>query len=107
MFVPSMITHRLFADDFLEGLKEGTVKEAIKQSFELFSIGSSGPDFFFFYGVWPWRDKVKSSNFHKFGSWMHHEKIDVLFQTMYTMCKEKLNPEYISSSLFSNMPIIS
>jgi hypothetical protein len=96
MFVPSMITHRLFADDILANLHNGKVKSAIQQTFELYSIGSSGPDFFFFYGVWPWRNREKSRNFHKFGSWMHHEKIDVLFQTMYTMCKEALNPEYIS-----------
>ena len=94
--MPSMVTHRLFADDIYKDLENGMVKQAIMDAFELYSIGSSGPDFFFFYGVWPWRNKEKKHNFHKFGSWMHKEKIDVLFSTIFTMCKETKNPLYIA-----------
>ena len=94
--MPSMMTHRLFADDVLAKLPSGMVREAIEHAFELFSIGSSGPDFFFFFGVWPWRDQKKSKSVHKFGSWMHEEKIDVLFQTLFSMCKETKNQLYIA-----------
>ena len=96
--MPSMVTHRLFADDIYNDLENGIVKQSIADAFELYSIGSSGPDFFFFYGVWPWRNKEKKHNFHKFGSWMHREKIDVLFSTIFTMCKETKNPLYIAYS---------
>ena len=94
--MPSMVTHRLFADDIYKDLNNGIIKQAIDDAFELFSIGSSGPDFFFFYGVWPWRNKEKKHNFHKFGSWIHREKVDITFSTLFTMCKETKNPLHIA-----------
>ena len=94
--MPSMVTHRLFADDIYKNLNNGIVKQSISDAFELFSIGSSGPDFFFFYGVWPWRNREKKHNFQKFGSWIHRENVDVTFSTLFSMCKETLNPMYIA-----------
>ncbi len=85
--MPSMLTHRMLGDEVIKELgKDSKVKKAIDHAFELYSIGTSGPDIFFFYAAWPWANPKKAYEVAKFGSWMHEGKTDLLFREMLTQC---------------------
>ncbi|MDD6467504.1 MAG: hypothetical protein PUF50_04925 [Erysipelotrichaceae bacterium] len=94
--MPSIVTHRLFADDVYAKIEKGTVHTAIAQGFELYSIGSNGPDLFFFHGAWPWVKREVAHKVSQYGSWMHAENVQLLFETMFQRCKETQNSLHIA-----------
>lgn len=94
--MPSIVTHRLFADDVFAKLNQGKVYTAIQENYDLYSIGSNGPDIFFFYGAWPWVNRKKAKAVSQYGSWMHAEKVQLLFETLFEQCKQTQDPREIS-----------
>ena len=92
--MPSMYTHRLLGDAVYVKINEGKVKEAIDITETVYSIGTSGPDVFFFYHAWPWLRNEHAVNVNGYGSKIHEFHINKMFETMLTMCKENANPFY-------------
>ena len=75
--LPSFISHYLFGKD-LEVLLQGRSAELIKQHPTAFYWGLQGPDLLFFHRAL----SGKKSFLPQYGSWMHTQKTDLLFQTL-------------------------
>jgi len=92
--MPSMYTHRLLGDEVYTRMNEGKVKEAINVTDTVYSIGTSGPDIFFFYHAWPWLRNEWAEKVNGYGGKMHEFHINEMFETMLKLCKENNNPFY-------------
>jgi len=75
--MPSLITHYLCGDKWLNQLNEDTVKSLITKYRQVFNVGTQGPDILFYYRIWPW---YKTKGIDKIGSKMHSEKVSEVFQ---------------------------
>ena len=95
--MPSMLTHRVLGDDVLKKLDPSmTVMQSIDQGFELYSIGTSGPDIFFFYKSFPWSDSKKAARVSKYGSLMHQLYTKDMFRVIVKRCNLSKDPLQIS-----------
>lgn len=65
------LTHAIFAEDVLNGLVERKIKFEITKRKKLFILGSQGPDMFFYYNFWPWKN---SSEIVQIASMIHNHK---------------------------------
>lgn len=93
--MPSIITHELFAREALK-----TVPAALKNTIlnypKEFSIGSSGPDLFFYYNAWPWLSTSKENNINKLGSLIHNQNIKEFFKEAFIQVKYHPTPAKLS-----------
>lgn len=95
--MPSMLTHRVMGDDALRGLdRECLVMRSIDRCFEEYSIGTQGPDVFFFYAAWPWMNPQKAYKVGRYGSLLHKEKTRMMFEIMARQCRETRDQARIS-----------
>ena len=62
--MPNVITHGLLAQQTLKLLPVSVVKDAIAKYPQAYLFGSNGPDFLFYYNVWPWLDQKEN---HRIG----------------------------------------
>lgn len=86
--MPSIITHKLFAEEVLEGLQKYDIKKIIKKYPQIFYIGSSGPDFLFFSNALPW-EFYKSHALNRLGSKMHSTHINDFYQVAIDCVKKQ------------------
>lgn len=87
--MPSIITHELFAQEALKAAP-ANLKNTIQHYPKEFSIGSSGPDLFFYYNAWPWMDQKKGKVISHLGSQIHSDYIQDFFAEVFI--KTKMNP---------------
>ncbi|XMB67902.1 zinc dependent phospholipase C family protein [Mycoplasmatota bacterium zrk1] len=73
--MPDMMTHAFLALDVLKNIENN---EIIKNNKELFLIGAQGPDPYFYYNFYPWKN---SNNIPAFGGVMHKTKTRKFFVT--------------------------
>lgn len=76
--MPNIITHTLFADEFLEDAST-SLQEWLLPRKQLVEIGANGPDFLFFHGLSPTRAFQKTS-LRKLGSKVHSQHIREFYQ---------------------------
>ncbi|MFV0380317.1 MAG: zinc dependent phospholipase C family protein [Anaerorhabdus sp.] len=93
--MPSVITHELFAQETLK-LLSPNLKNTIMNFPMEYSIGSSGPDLFFYYNAWPWLNREKAKNISHVGSLIHDDNINKFFQAIFTEAKRHPTPDKIS-----------
>ena len=55
--MPNYITHALCANDALQNFLFKDLKEVIQKNAQVYSMGSSGPDFIFYFRTFPWEDQ--------------------------------------------------
>ncbi len=79
--MPSMITHYLLAEDAYFNLNNN-LSNIIKDNYQTFSIGSNGPDIFFYYNCFPWLDQNKAKEVINYGSQIHAYKINEFFEAL-------------------------
>lgn len=91
--MPSMLTHRVLGDDVIREINPDrkVIRAIDDDGFELYSIGTSGPDIFFFFAAFPWANPKRAYEVSKYGSWMHAEKTDLIFRTMASQCKKTMD----------------
>lgn len=77
--MPNIITHKLFAEDVYHALNDTKLKRMIACNFQLYYIGSQGPDFLFFSNLMPW-DMYKSHRLNRLASRMHNEHINDFYE---------------------------
>ena len=75
--MPSLITHYLCGNKWLNQLDQEAVKSLVMKYRQVFNVGTQGPDILFYYRIWPW---YKTNGIDKIGSKMHSEKISEVFQ---------------------------
>lgn len=86
--MPNIITHTLFADEFLEDANQ-SLQEWLLPRKQLIEIGANGPDFLFFHGLSPVRAFQKTS-LRKLGSQIHSQHIREFYQcALQSIRKEK------------------
>lgn len=86
--MPDLITHYIFANEALEQLEK---KEIIKKNHSNYNLGSSGPDYFFYYHILPYQTSVGRENVTKFGHLMHGNKINDFFKSSFEYIKKNYN----------------
>ena len=85
--MPNVLTHYLHASEVKEGLeKKNSVLDCIELFPKEFSIGSSGPDFLFYYDVFPWQSAKKNKQYASYGGLVHREKINDFYQRAVELC---------------------
>lgn len=73
--MPNLITHKIFADDVLK-VASKEILAYVEKDPQAFSVGSSGPDFLFYYGQIPGQDKEVAKKVVSIGSKIHASKIN-------------------------------
>lgn len=93
--MPSLITHELFGKEVLRELPPQLTK-IINDNIEEFSIGTSGPDLFFYYNAWPWLNQKEAKYVANLGSMMHSQHINDFFKSIFEEVKSHQTQEKIS-----------
>ncbi len=93
--MPSIVTHELFAQEALKKAP-ASLKNTIFHYPKEFSIGSSGPDLFFYYNAWPWLNQKDARKVSHLGSLIHHQKIEDFFSDAFAQVKLHPTPAKIS-----------
>ena len=74
--MPSLITHYLCGDKWLNQINEEAMKSLVHKYRQVFNVGTQGPDILFYYRIWPW---FNSNGIDKVGSRMHGERVAAVF----------------------------
>jgi putative sigma-54 modulation protein len=82
MGMPNVITHGLLAKETLKQLPVSVVKDAIAKYPQAYLFGSNGPDFLFYYNVWPWLNQKENHRVGEFGEMMHRSQINEFTDAM-------------------------
>lgn len=88
--MPNLITHHIFAQEAAKLLKDKELKECIQQYQQLYGIGSSGPDFLFFYHMCPW-DLNKDHTLNALGSKIHSSHINDFYAKAINIIQHEKN----------------
>lgn len=80
--MPNVITHGLLAKETLKQLPVSVVKDAIAKYPQAYLFGSNGPDFLFYYNVWPWLSQKENLRIGEFGEMMHRSQINEFIDAM-------------------------
>lgn len=93
--MPSLITHELFGKEVLRELPM-QLSKIITDNIQEFSIGTSGPDLFFYYNAWPWLNQEEAKKIAQFGSIVHSQHINDFFKVTFEEVKKHQTQEKIS-----------
>lgn len=78
--MPNYITHALCANDVLQSFLEEKMLKRIQQYPQIFSMAASGPDFLFYYRVWPWLDQRHNDHVYNIGNTVHRHSVNAFYQ---------------------------
>ncbi|MFI3284059.1 MAG: zinc dependent phospholipase C family protein [Erysipelotrichaceae bacterium] len=93
--MPSITTHYLLGKDALEKV-DAALLSIIHEYPKLFNIGTSGPDFFFYYNALPWLDQKEAAKVSHYGSLVHSHYINEFFKEVFTQIAVNKDPAVIS-----------
>lgn len=80
--MPNVMAHSLMAQAVANQLNQDIINHAIGKYEDVFLFASSGPDFLFYYNMWPWSDTNEAKRVGAYGSLMHTQKINAYLDTM-------------------------
>ena len=87
--MPNIITHKIFAEEVYKRITKKDIKDMIEKHFQLYYIGSNGPDFLFFYHAKPW-ESFKDHQLNHIGSALHKGHVDAFYDSaVASILKEK------------------
>lgn len=84
--MPNILTHNLFAAEVQKELTDEKLREIIKAYPKEYTIGASGPDFFFYYDVFPWQNGKENKRVAGIGGIVHSENINIFYEKAITLC---------------------
>jgi len=84
--MPNILAHGLFAMDVLEKLSDEKIKAIIKRYPKEYYIGANGPDFLFYYNVFPWQNSESNKRIFSYGGHVHKENINKFFDMAVVLC---------------------
>lgn len=79
--MPNIMTHALLAQDTIESIECPTLSALIAKYPRVYALGSSGPDFMFYYKVLPWKKSDPNSNIREIGNRIHSSKVNDFYQS--------------------------
>lgn len=91
--MPNVITHGLMALKTKEHVSTAQIQSAITKYHDVYLFGSNGPDFLFYYNVWPWLDQKEAARISDHGELMHTKKINEFVDTMIAITKIQRDQE--------------
>ncbi len=80
--MPNVLAHGLMAKGVQSQLHESKLLSTIDAYEDVFLFASSGPDFLFYYNMWPWDDPQAAKRVGDYGSLMHTQHINEFVDTM-------------------------
>lgn len=89
--MPNIITHKLFAEEVYRRCKKKDIKDLLEKHFQLYYIGSNGPDFLFFYHMKPW-EAYKEHTLNHLGSELHRGHVNEFYQSAVTSIRKEQDP---------------
>lgn len=89
--MPNVLTHGLMAQQIKKQLSEQKILAAMDAHQDVYLFASNGPDFLFYYNVWPWLDQKRAKEVGDHGELMHHEKINEFIDTMIAIAQKQDN----------------
>lgn len=81
--MPNIITHTIFCEEVLKTITNKTYKEKIENNLNEYKIGANGPDFFFFYGFYPFWKK-QDTKIPAIGTKFHNVHINDFYESAIT-----------------------
>lgn len=88
--MPNLITHHLFAKQAYNQCDNSSLQRIISEHSQLYGIGSSGPDFLFFYHMRPW-EIYKSHTLNHLGSLIHSTHINDFYAQAINIIQQETN----------------
>ncbi|MCI9524863.1 MAG: zinc dependent phospholipase C family protein [Erysipelotrichaceae bacterium] len=88
--MPNLITHHIFAHQAYKQLSNPLLLHIISEHSQLYGIGSSGPDFMFFYHMRPWK-VYKDHTLNHLGSLIHSTHINDFYAQAINIIKQEAN----------------
>jgi len=79
--MPNIITHAFLAQDTIEAIETPTLTALIARYPQVYSMGSSGPDFLFYYKILPWEKADPSVKVKAIGNQIHSGRINDFYQS--------------------------
>jgi hypothetical protein len=79
--MPNIITHAFLAQDTIEAIETPTLSNLIAQYPQVYSMGSSGPDFLFYYKILPWEKADPAIKVKEIGNLIHSGRINDFYQS--------------------------
>ena len=98
--MPNILTHNLFAEDVLKEMEMSELSRLIQLYPKEYSIGASGPDFFFYYNVFPWQRASENKRVAAYGGVVHKENITVFYEMAIMLCYKE-EDETIKQAMIS------
>lgn len=92
--MPNLITHALCAQDALQEFKSEYLLGLIQKYPQVYSMASSGPDFIFYYRVYPWLDQSKCKEVYAVGNAIHAHHINAFYQKALGLIQNEVNPRH-------------
>lgn len=87
--MPNIITHTIFCEEVLKTITNKTYKKIINDNMNEYRIGTNGPDFFFFYGFYPFWKK-QDLKISAIGTKFHNAYINEFYEcAIHSYLKEK------------------
>ncbi|TDW20832.1 zinc dependent phospholipase C [Breznakia blatticola] len=78
--MPNLITHNIFCEEVLKDINNKKYRDIITSHMEEYRIGSNGPDFLFFHGVFPLY-KTPDVHISKIGTKLHRGKVNAFYKS--------------------------
>lgn len=75
------MTHALLAQDAIEAIDTPTLSAMIAKYPRVYAMGSSGPDFLFYYKILPWERKNPLVRVKEIGNLIHSSRINDFYQS--------------------------
>jgi len=79
--MPNIITHALCAQDAIESIETPYLSALIAKYPRIYALGSSGPDFLFYYKILPWEKADPENRMRKIGNLIHSSRINDFYQS--------------------------
>jgi len=79
--MPNIITHALLAQDAIEAIEAPTLSALISKYPRVYAMGSSGPDFLFYFRILPWQKADPSIKVREIGNAIHASHINDFYQS--------------------------
>lgn len=90
--MPNLITHKIFGEDVIK-LTSSKIKHYVSKNPQAFSVGTSGPDFLFYYSKLPWQNQKKGKQIRNIGSLIHQKNINDWYRVAIKTCLKETNLE--------------
>jgi len=78
--MPNIITHAFLAQDAIESIECPTLSALIAKYPRVYALGSSGPDFLFYYKILPWEKADPNVRVKEIGNRIHSSKVNDFYQ---------------------------